>query len=652
MANESFFGRMAALPGKRLDDFLEQTNRYQRGEIGVLDQMLQGGANAVGMFTDIPLQAVGEAISAVGSLSPDFIQKGLQDLSEGIMETEAAKAAMKYAEENPQNMKRLGYIADLSVVPAAKTSKTMLQDLSLEAANRQPWFYGSGKGGQAASIVATAPSSVVRALSPSAAAYRREGLPQAVRTEAANIDRDKYLEAKQNITAPVDDKRRRKAKEILSREEEPQNSLTREIERKFIEDFNKDVPLQETIDNYNKDLGFLVGQLDQTQLLNRGRDVTSKGVVGEFEKVQQLAGGVLDKNTFGKASSFSKDVTVNNIKPNNENLAVIEERVRKAWKINPTETVEVVIRDPKAFTDLGGEITSKSGVGSKEAKRIIHARNALNKHFPEKTSFTDEELMEFVLLTRLPDDTVYNIAKTNEIKRQIKAKPKDQRTPEEAAFLKQKYKVPINRVEEQLYKFTELKRYGRIKDLDDSKTIDKYYELKKLAMSGTKMRPASEEIFAKWTARMDQMKENVDVRGNTIYFSGSHKSATKGLGGVNNQFMVNKKGDFLGFITDESDLVGMRVPGDKRVLTVVPPAGFNVFKMSPSTEPLAAPQKQRFVDELSETYGAEPRGTTKKGMLEQTAEAIQNQPRPDLQASDFKNLASAGVLTAGASRER
>ena len=23
---------------------------------------------------------------------------------------------------------------------------------------------------------------------------------------------------------------------------------------------------------------------------------------------------------------------------------------------------------------------------------------------------------------------------------------------------------------------------------------------------------------------MDQMKENVDVRGNTIYFSGSHKS--------------------------------------------------------------------------------------------------------------------------------
>ena len=39
-----------------------------------------------------------------------------------------------------------------------------------------------------------------------------EGLPQAVRTEAANIDRDKYLEAKQNITAPVDDKEEEKLK--------------------------------------------------------------------------------------------------------------------------------------------------------------------------------------------------------------------------------------------------------------------------------------------------------------------------------------------------------------------------------------------------------------------------------------------------------
>ena len=131
-------------------------------------------------------------------------------------------------------------------------------------------------------------------------------MPQAVRTEAANIDRDKYLEAKQNITAPVDDKRRRKAKEILSREEEPQNSLTREIERKFIEDFNKDVPLQETIDNYNKDLGFLVGQLDQTQLLNRGRDVTSKGVVGEFEKVQQLAEAFSTKTRLERPVRFLK----------------------------------------------------------------------------------------------------------------------------------------------------------------------------------------------------------------------------------------------------------------------------------------------------------------------------------------------------------
>ena len=89
MANESFFGRMAALPGKRLDDFLEQTERYQRGEINLGSQMLQGGANALGMLTDIPLQAAGEAVSAV---IPEVVKKGLQDVSENIMETEAVQS--------------------------------------------------------------------------------------------------------------------------------------------------------------------------------------------------------------------------------------------------------------------------------------------------------------------------------------------------------------------------------------------------------------------------------------------------------------------------------------------------------------------------------------------------------------------------------
>lgn len=58
-------------------------------------------------------------------------------------------------------MKRLGYAMDLSVVPAAKAAKGgMLRDLSLEAPNRQPTFYGSGQLGQAASVAKTAPTAL------------------------------------------------------------------------------------------------------------------------------------------------------------------------------------------------------------------------------------------------------------------------------------------------------------------------------------------------------------------------------------------------------------------------------------------------------------------------------------------------------------
>ena len=51
MAFEDFYNRVSSLPGKRYDDFMEQTRRYQEGEIGVGDQMLQGGANALGLLT-------------------------------------------------------------------------------------------------------------------------------------------------------------------------------------------------------------------------------------------------------------------------------------------------------------------------------------------------------------------------------------------------------------------------------------------------------------------------------------------------------------------------------------------------------------------------------------------------------------------------
>ena len=43
---------------------------------------------------------------------------------------------------------------------------------------------------------------------------------------------------------------------------------------------------------------------------------------------------------------------------------------------------------------------------------------------------------------------------------------------------------------------------------------------------------------------------------------------------------------------------------------------------------------------------------TKEGMLEQAAVGIQKQQIPDLQLSDFQNLAAASTLFTGASREQ
>ena len=62
MGNEGFFSGLRSLPGKRVDDFMEQTQRYRSGEIGIGDQMLQGGANAVGLLTDAPFFIAGEAV--------------------------------------------------------------------------------------------------------------------------------------------------------------------------------------------------------------------------------------------------------------------------------------------------------------------------------------------------------------------------------------------------------------------------------------------------------------------------------------------------------------------------------------------------------------------------------------------------------------
>ena len=653
-------------PGRRLDDFLEETNRYRKGEIGLFDQMLQGGANAVGAVTDIPFAAAGAVASKgaelAGSMLPselaDFLKKGLSDISQGVVETEAGQAALEFVKENPQWMKRLGYVGDLSVIPAVKGIRNgVIPDLAMEASNKQPWFYGKGNAGKVASIAATGPQAVLNALNPRGAASRRAGVPLSLRSAAADITPEKrqkadelmrtsekkkaaelrskgkkkrteedekwllnYKEKNKKILA--DTSKFSRIKELKNKDYKGNEKVTKEEEEWFKKYSAEKAVKDEWLLEYKKDLSFVEGQLDQTQLLNRATKTASQGVVKSFEKVQQLAKGVLNADMLATATSLSI-LGKKNIGLTKDNLAVFEERMRKEQKMKATEEVEVVVRSPTAFSDIGKE--SLRGP-SKIATRIFNARTSMQKHFPEKDTFSDADMRELVAITRLPDDTLYR------------------------TFGDKKQRKKANRVERAYYNLTESKRYDTNKKRTDSETIDFYYKYKRMEQEGKKLTKPQQKIYDGMKARVQQASENLDQRGDTVYFSGSHKSAAKGLGGVNDQFMINTKGDFVHFMNDENDLFGLVPPGHKRVLSVLPPNGYNMFKKAGRKSGTEQPEKQVFMDEL-EGMGAPSVNKSRAGMLEQAAVGIQKQDMPSLRASDFKNLAATGTVVAGPSSQ-
>ena len=116
--------------------------------------------------------------------------------------------------------------------------------------------------------------------------------------------------------------------------------------------------------------------------------------------------------------------------------------------------------------------------------------------------------------------------------------------------------------------------------------------------------------------------------------------------------MVKKKGDFVHFINEENDLFGQTVPGDKRVLSVVAPNGYNVFAPAGRVKGQASGDRKEVFQRELQQLGAEPVSKRPEGMLEQAAVGIQRQATPNVRASDYRNLAAAGALGTGASRER
>lgn len=566
------FDRMQQNAQRRVDDFVSQTRRYNRGEIGLGDQMLQGAANTVGLFTDVPAEMFMTAASAV---TPDIVKRGIRDIGNQLMDTEAAKAATQYLQQNPDMAKRLGYGLDLgAVVPAAGAARTGTRALSLEAPNRQPYFYGSGMGGQLASVGVTAPRAVADTLSPSAVASRRQGLPMSVRRSAA----------------PITENRITRYNELNAKADKT------EADNKFLREFKED-------------LSYLEGQLDQTQLIQYGRGTETQGIVKEFENLQAVALGSLDVPTIKNAVANSPALRKNNITLDDNIINTVVDRIKQAQGV---DDALVVVRNPTAFSDIAKETLKGK---STEASFLFHGMQQIRKLFPNKTEFSQDELVEFAALSKMMDKTMVN---------------------------KESGK-PLNAAERFINKMTESSKYTTKNTRQQTYTkIEQYFKYKKMEDSGQKMTKGQQAAYEQAQAMLDKAKSKIKVEDGVVYVRGSHLSAAKGLGGVLDEIVINTKGDTVHFIADKNDLFGMTPPGDKQVISIAVPNGYNVFNKPSKTVP--APdkaQKRQFQENLA-ARGAEPAGATRVGLLTQTARAI-NQERPRVRPTDV--APAAGVAT-------
>lgn len=575
--------RMRQNAERRITDFANQSRRYSRGEIGVGDQMLQGAANAVGMFTDVPAEMFMTAASAV---TPDIVKRGIRDLGNQLMDTEAAKAAAQYLQQNPDMAKRLGYGLDLgAVVPAAGAARTGTRALSLEAPNRQPYFYGSGVGGQLASVGVTAPRAVADTLDPRAVASRREGVPMSVRRSAA----------------PITESR-------ISRFNELQKKKDRTAEENtFLREFKED-------------LSYLEGQLDQTQLIKYGRGEEAQGIIKDFEGLQAVAVGELDVPTIKTAVADSSQLQKSNITMDDSTIETVVNRIKAAQGV---DDALVVVRNPTAFSDIAKEsLKGKSA----EASFLFHGMQQIRKMFPDKKEFSQDELVEFAALAKMMDKTMVN---------------------------KESGK-PLNAAERFINKMTESSKYTTKNTRQQAYTkIEQYFKYKKMEDSGQKLTKGQQTAYEQAQAMIDKAKSKIKVEDGTVYVRGSHLSAAKGLGGVGDEFVLNTKGDMVHFIHDKNDLFGMTPPGDKQVISIAVPNGYNVFNKPSKTVP--APdraQKKQFQENLA-ARGAEPAGATRVGLLTQTARAV-NQDRPRVRPTDVAPAAgvAGGTAVAGTMGDR
>jgi len=311
--------------------------------------------------------------------------------------------------------------------------------------------------------------------------------------------------------------------------------------------------------------------------------------------------GTLDIPTIKNAVATSSQLQKSNISLDDNIINTVVDRIKSAQGVDESL---LVVRNPTAFSDIAKESLRGPSV---EASLIFKARDTVRKLFPKKTKFSQEELVEFAAMSKIMDRTMVN-------------KESGQ---------------PLNSSERFIQKMTESSKFTTKNTRQQAyNKVAQYYKYKKMEEAGQKLTKSQRAAYEQIQARLEVAKKQIKVEDGVVYIQGSHRSAVKGLGGVNDQFVLKTNGDFVHFINDKNDLMGFTPPGDKSVVSIAVPNGYNIFNKPTTAVPTPdKAQKKQFQESLTDR-GAEPAGATRVGLLTQTARAI-NQERPNVKPTDL-----------------
>lgn len=629
--------------GQSVWDIAEDVNK---GERSYAELALAGASNATGSLFDVPA-------AAIGAVVPEFIKEGFNDVMQQVYDTDAAKAASYWMQQNPratQNiLNSLELVGNLS---GARVAKTAVSDAALQSPSKLPGFYGSGSAGQGGAIIRegvtkTIPNLARTYLSPTQAAMHREGLPIPLQRQTKQVSQDSFWAKKDQLSQEV--KALENEKAGIPKGSPKAASLTKEIDEKRAE-----------IKKMNEEISFVEGQAEQTRLLNQSGGRASQGILADFEAAQGARAGSFTPDVVYKNLTESERLKNAGVVVDREMANMLHRRMSKAWEIdtNKTDTTEAFIRRDNMFSNISvaNQKAARDTRSSRTATLLRSAGELWNKYNPSPDvgtiSFNSvEDLKTFAALTQLGDKTL--MRKANKAKG-IEARP-------------------ANKAERALYKLTESKRFApRHNNVAIRTKMEQYLKYTNILKDGGRLTRSQMAAYDNILADMEKIKSNMDVdSAGRVYLSGSHSSAVKALGGVNDQFVLDLRGNIINMVTDENDLANLplpliggragipkklsiRVPGDKRMVTAVEPNVYNVFGLDAKNKTHLGQQaaKEEFTSSLAKK-GAPVRSKTREGMLRQFSEAVENRKREIRPtAQDYGRVATGyGLLGGVASRQ-